>query len=71
VRAQHGIRASVIARDCRGHVRDQGGRAAVDNRQQLFADLAGVGQIDVLRKRDYRLPAGPLHWVDVLVLVHR
>ncbi len=58
--------ASVIARNCRGHVGDQRSRAAVDDRQQLLADLPGIGHVDMPRKRYHRLPAGPPYWVEVL-----
>ena len=62
----HSICASVIARNCRGHVRDQRGGAAVDDQQQLFADPASIGHVDVLRKRHHRLRAHPLHRVSVV-----
>jgi hypothetical protein len=39
VGAHHRIRASVIAGNRGGHIRDQLGGAAVDDRQQVFADL--------------------------------
>ena len=40
VGAHHGLRAGVITRQGCGQVRDQRGGSAVDDRQQLFADLA-------------------------------
>ena len=66
VGADHGLGAGVITRDCRGHVCDQHGRAAVDDCQQLLANLAGVRQVNILRERHDRLLACPPHGVDVL-----
>jgi len=43
------VRSGVIARDCPGQIRDQYGRAAVNDPEQLLADLVGVGAVDVLR----------------------
>jgi hypothetical protein len=53
------VRAGVITRECPGQVRDQHSRAAVHYPQQLLSHLAGVGDVDVLRKRDHRLLARP------------
>ena len=66
VGADHGLRAGIITRDCRGHVRDQHGRAAVDDCQQFLADLASVRDVNILRERHDRLRACPPHGVDVL-----
>lgn len=63
VGARHGGRALVIARSSPSHVYDQLGGAAVDDPQQLFADLAGIAVADVLRKSQDREPSGPLHRV--------
>jgi hypothetical protein len=65
VAAGQGIRARVITGDRRGQVRDQRLGAPVDDRQQLLPDRPGIRHVNVLGKRDDRLPAGPLHWVDV------
>ena len=66
VGTHHSICAGMIARQSRGHVRYQRGGAAVDHREQFLADLAGVGHIDVLRKRNDRLTARPPHRVSVI-----
>jgi hypothetical protein len=51
----------VIAGDRRGHVRDERLGALVDDRQQLLANLPGVGHVDVFRQHHLSLPPGPLH----------
>jgi hypothetical protein len=56
----------MVARQSRGHVRYQRRGAAVEDPEQFLADLAGVGHIDVLRKRNDRLPAHPPHRVSVI-----
>ena len=67
VSADHGLGAGVITGDCRGHVCDQDLRAAVDDCQQLLADLAGVRQVEYPPEAS-RPPACPptAHRVDVL-----
>jgi hypothetical protein len=62
---EHG-RPGLITGDGRGHVRDQHLRAAVDDRQQLLADLTGIGCRDVIRQRHHHLPADPFHRIKVL-----
>ena len=64
--ADHRVRAGVVTGDGRGHVRDQRGRAAVDDRQQFLPDLPGIRCPDVLRKRHHRQLVGPLHRVSIL-----
>ncbi len=61
VSARHRIRARLVTGDRRGHFRDHRFGAPVNDRNQLLADLPGVGHIDMLRQRHDRLPPGPLH----------
>ena len=62
----HGISPRMVAGHSRAHVRDQRHRAQIDDRQQLVADLPGIGYPDVLRQRHDHLPARPLNRVEIL-----
>ena len=64
--ARHSVRAGLAAGNRGGHVGDQGVRTAVDGRDQLAADRAGVGLIDVLGQCRHRLPARPLNGAGIL-----
>ncbi len=56
----------MIARNCRGHIRDQDRCATVGGRHELFADLPGIGPVKLLRKGYDSLHTRPLHRVGAL-----
>jgi hypothetical protein len=61
VGAGHRARARASAEGRHGHVDDQRGDIAVEDRQQRVLDLVGVGDVDFRRQRDNSERASPLN----------